>query len=85
MTPDNAVLTVLKKAEDGAGYVARFYEASDTDSEVTLTFNLPHEIGTATQTNLMEDKTKPLKIQKNAVSINTLGFGIETLKFNIRS
>jgi len=80
LTPDNVILTVLKKAEDGSGYVARFYEASDTDSQVALSFGLPKNVGAVKHADLLEDGIENLTVSKSKVSMNILGFGIETLK-----
>jgi len=83
VTPENVILTVLKKAEDGSGYVARFYEASDADSAARLRFNLPRSVGAATHTNLLEDNIGKLPVSDNTVSMSVLGFGLETVKFSL--
>ncbi|GAH57098.1 unnamed protein product, partial [marine sediment metagenome] len=82
LTPDNVILTVLKKAEDSSGYVVRFYEASDTDISVRLAFNFPKSIGLMHRSNLLEDNTESLPVSNNALSMNILGFAIETVKFS---
>ena len=82
LTPENVILTVLKKSEHGSGYVVRFFEALDTDSSVTLSFNLPINLSKANHINLLEDNIKGLRVSNNKVSMNILGFGIETLKFH---
>ena len=84
LTPDNVILTALKKAEDGSGCVARFYEASDTDTQVTFRFGLPKNAGTVKHTNLLEDKIDNLPVSYKKMSLKILGFGIETVKFSAK-
>lgn len=78
---ESVILTVLKKKEFGTGYIARLYEASDTDHQVEIKFNLGKEIEVITRTNLLEDEIERLEINKNKVTISIRGFGIETLGF----
>ena len=52
VTPDNVVLTAVKKAEDTNGLVFRVYEWAGKDS--TVEFHVPPGATSATVTNMME-------------------------------
>jgi hypothetical protein len=83
VTPAHAILTAFKKAEDGSGYAARFYEASDTDCSAGFTFAFPWNIATVRHTNLLEDDLADLPVRDDSVSVKVRGFGIETLKLSL--
>ena len=83
VTPAHVVLTAFKKAEDGSGYVARFYEASDTDCSASLVFAFPRNVATVRHTNLLEDELADLPVPGNSVSVKVRGFGIETLNLSL--
>jgi alpha-mannosidase len=53
VTPDNVVLTAVKKAEDAKGLIFRVYEWAGKDS--TVEFHVPPGSTGATVTNLMEE------------------------------
>jgi alpha-mannosidase len=55
VSPQNVLLTAVKKAEDDNGLILRVYEWAGKESEVV--FNVPPGATGATETNLME---KPL-------------------------
>ena len=52
VTPDNVVLTAVKKAEDANGLIFRVVEWAGKDS--TVRFTVPPGAISATETNLME-------------------------------
>jgi alpha-mannosidase len=52
VTPDNVVLTAVKKAEDAKGLIFRVYEWAGKDA--TVEFHVPPGATGATVTNLME-------------------------------
>ena len=52
VSPENVLLTAVKKAEDGNGLILRVYEWAGKESEVV--FNVPPGATGATETNLME-------------------------------
>jgi alpha-mannosidase len=53
VTPDNVVLTAVKKAEDSKGLIFRVYEWAGKDA--TVEFHVPPGASGATVTNLMEE------------------------------
>ncbi len=52
VTPDNVVLTAVKKAEDAKGLIFRVYEWAGKDA--TVEFHVPPGASSATVTNLQE-------------------------------
>ena len=59
--PGNVILTAVKKAEDSAALVFRFFEFEGKASEVRLHF--PQAATQAAQVNLMEKQDAPLSLQ----------------------
>lgn len=53
VSPDNVILTAVKKAEDANGLIFRFYESAGNDATVDL--HVPPGATGATETNLMEE------------------------------
>ncbi len=68
LTPDNVVLTAMKKAEDSDALVFHMYEWAGKDATVEL--KVPHGATDATETNLMEQaEGKPLTLDNDHVEI----------------
>jgi alpha-mannosidase len=59
--PGNVILTAVKKAEDSAALIFRFFEFEGKTSEVHLHF--PEAATQAAQVNLMEKQDAPLSLQ----------------------
>lgn len=79
VSPDNVVLTAVKKAEDDNSLVFRFYEWAGTSGEVKL--QLPAGASSATETNLMEKPIgSALPLQGSVVTTPTNPYEIKTLK-----
>ena len=69
---DNAILTCLKRSEDGRHVVARFYEASGQTSNAKLSFfRRPRQI---LKSNITEEKEEPgsLEMELRPYQIVTL-------------
>jgi alpha-mannosidase len=77
-TPDNVILTAMKKAEDENALVVRFYEWAGKDSEVTI--QLPPGAESAVETDLMEKPLANLSVSNGRVSIHTKPYEIKTIK-----
>ncbi len=79
----NIILSTFKRAFDGNGYVLRFYEAEDHDTQVKLSVNPLLKMPTAeiSRTNLLEIPYEVLPASAKIYSIPTKGFGIETVRF----
>ncbi len=84
VTPDNVILTALKKAEDQNGLgvnglIFRVYEWAGKNS--TVEFHVPPGATGATVTNLMEQpQGSPLPIAANVVSVPIHPYEILTLR-----
>jgi alpha-mannosidase len=77
--PDNVVLTTMKKAENGEGYVLRIVETSGKDS--TAVINLPARPKKVVETNLVERELKTLPVPKGATLSVPIGhYEIKSLR-----
>ena len=74
----NAVVTAVKKAENGDGLIVRFYDAYDCRSKVTVT--APAEFSKAYLCDLMENELSALEITDGRVTVPAGNFEIVTLK-----
>jgi alpha-mannosidase len=79
VTPDNVVLTAMKKAEDADGLILRAYEWAG--KEATAEFHVPAGATSATVTNLMEQpQGDPLKIEGDVVKVPIHPYEILTIR-----
>lgn len=60
--PKNVILQTLKQAEDGTGYVVRFYETEGRATEVVWS-GLPLKVSQVQVTNLVESTTGNVKVE----------------------
>src|SRR6266700_165076 len=68
LSPENVVLTAMKKAEDSDALILRVVEWAGKNSDVPI--NLPRGATSATVTNLMEKPEGSLiKVVNNAVTV----------------
>ena len=77
--PDIA-LSLFKVAEDGEGYVIRMFNASNTavDGKITFTFDVTR----VCETDLLENATDELTVNKRAVNIGFKPWEIKTVRFS---
>ncbi len=75
---ENVVLTALKKAEHSDDVIARFYEWAGKESDVRL--QLPAEVDSAAETNLMENNAGTVGVQGKAITVHTKQFEIKTVR-----
>jgi alpha-mannosidase len=79
VTPDDVVLTAVKKAEDENGLIFRVYEWAGKDA--TAEFHVPPGATSATVTNLMEaPEGSPLAIEGGAVKAPIHPYEILTVR-----
>jgi alpha-mannosidase len=79
VTPDNVVLTAVKKAEDANGLIFRVYEWAGKTA--TAEFHVPPGATSATVTNLMETpEGDPLKVEGDAVKVPIHPYEILTIR-----
>lgn len=80
-SPDNVVLTAIKRAEDGDGFIIRFVETEGRP--VTAQITLPWTPKKILETNLIEDTiapTAPARVDGGRVTVPLGKFEIKTLK-----
>jgi alpha-mannosidase len=79
VTPDNVVLTAVKKAEDQNGLIFRVYEWAG--KEATAEFHVPPGATSATVTNLMETpEGDPLPVTGDVVKVPIHPYEILTIR-----
>ena len=79
VSPDNVVLTAVKKAEDDNGLIFRVYEWAGKDS--TVEFHVPPGAKSATVTNLMEQaEGQPLEVTGDVVKAPIKPYEILTIR-----
>jgi alpha-mannosidase len=79
VSPENVVLTAVKKAEDANGLIFRVYEWAG--KETTAEFHVPAGATGATVTNLMEQpEGDPLKVEGDVVRVPIKPYEILTIR-----
>ncbi len=78
VTPENVVLTAMKKAEDDDSLILRFYEWAGKNTDVKI--QLPPGAQAAQEADLMERPTGSLSLQANMVTVPTKPYEIKTVK-----
>ncbi len=79
VTPDNVVLTAVKKAEDAKGLIFRVYEWAGKDA--TVAFHVPPGAKGASVTNLMETaEGSPLEVSGDVVKAPIKPYEILTIR-----
>ncbi len=74
----NAVITALKRAEQGEGVIVRMYDSYDCRSNVTLKF--PNNFKRAYLCDLMENELCELEVNNGKARVPMLNFEIVTVK-----
>jgi alpha-mannosidase len=75
---DNVVLSALKRAEDDNSLILRFYEWEGRESDVTV--QLPRDVQSAEETDLMERPIGNLSMHAGVVTVPTKPYEIKTIK-----
>lgn len=79
VTPENVILTAVKKAEDDNSLIFRVFEWAGKQSDVT--FTVPPGATAATETNLMEKpQGSPLTVTNNKVTLSITPYQILTVR-----
>ena len=73
----NAIVSAVKQAYDGRGWIIRVWETSGNATPVTLTFD--HPIAEAHETDLLEDRIADVRVKGAAVTFNLTPHEIKTL------
>ena len=74
----NVIIESIKWAEKGKAIIVRMYEAGKTGGHVNVTLNVKTK--SVSETNLMEERPKKLRITRNAVRLYIRPFEIKTLR-----
>jgi len=75
----NAILTAVKKSEDGNALILRAYDWSGSQSSATI--HLPAGAASASEANMMEHATSPaLAVDNNTVHLTMHPFEIKTIR-----
>ncbi|HOX39238.1 MAG TPA: glycoside hydrolase family 38 C-terminal domain-containing protein [Candidatus Brocadiia bacterium] len=77
----NVIIESVKKAEKGKGIVVRLYEAEKTGVNANLKFNVP--VKSVSETNMLEEEPKSLKVRGGKVSLFVRAFEIKTLLLDV--
>jgi alpha-mannosidase len=78
LSPANLVLTGLKKAEDGNGWIVQWYDAKGEESEAVVSF--PRQPRRVTFSNFLEEESASIPVEKNSVRVKTKKSSVVTLK-----
>ncbi|MBT9131772.1 glycoside hydrolase [candidate division NPL-UPA2 bacterium Unc8] len=81
LSPDNIILSALKKAEGGNEIVLRFYETKGEQTTAEIEFF--HEISRCMVTDLLEQEEHELKLEQNKLRMEIKPFEIVTLKLTV--
>ncbi|MGQ4913944.1 MAG: alpha-mannosidase [Candidatus Asgardarchaeia archaeon] len=80
ITPENLVVTAIKKAEDDDSVIIRFFETEGKDTEATIRFYKP--VKQAHLTNLLEEESSTIEIKNNEILLSVKPFEIVTVKIS---
>ena len=75
---DNAVIEVVKKAEDSDAVIVRLYECYNRRTPVTLIFG--KELTSVVECNMMEEGADPVEFTGNQATFEMKPYEIKTLK-----
>jgi alpha-mannosidase len=78
VTPDNVVVTAMKKAEQDDSLIVRFYEWAGKEADVKL--QLPAAAQQASDADLMERPLGILPLQGGSVTVHTKPYEIKTVR-----
>jgi alpha-mannosidase len=81
VTPDNVVLTAVKKSEDADGLILHLYEWAGKETQARI--EIPAGASSAELTDLMENPTgKTLPVEAGGVTVPVGKYAIESLRVN---
>lgn len=73
----NIIVESVKRAENGEGFILRFYDALKNGGEVNIRFRVPvHQVY---ETNLLEEKIRELKLVEQVIKLYVRPFEIKTI------
>ncbi|MCA9780887.1 MAG: hypothetical protein KC800_29405, partial [Candidatus Eremiobacteraeota bacterium] len=78
--PEECIVETVKPAEDGDGWVVRYYESQRTRGSAQL--KLGAEVGKAEGTDLLENVREELAVRGTRVSQSYTPFAIRTIRIS---
>jgi alpha-mannosidase len=73
----NIIVEAVKWAEDGQGFVVRFYDAAKSGKKVKISFNV--SVSEVTEANLLEEGIRKCSMEDNSISMYVKPFEIKTI------
>lgn len=77
-----AIATAIKQAEDSQSIIIRLVEFYGRKAKATLSFHLP--ISLAYETNLLEERVKPLVFKGNQLTVDLSPYEIKTIEIRLK-
>lgn len=78
LSPENLVLTAVKKAEDSEAWIFQWYDAEGKEAEAILT--LPQSPRKVFRSNILEEDGESVPFEKKTVKILTKKNAMMTIK-----
>jgi len=82
LEPASLVLSSVKEAEDGDGWVVQWYDAAGTGAEAALT--LPRAVKRAARSDFLEGAGEPVAAAGSTLRVPTPAHGVVTLRVRFR-
>ena len=79
----NVIVEAIKWSEDGEGFIVRLYETERSGTDATIEFG--PAAATVSETNMLEEDGRPLKLTANRVRARFRPFEIKTLRVELGS
>ena len=76
-----AMVTAIKQAQDGDGFVVRVVQMTGEAEETTLRFGYP--LAAAWESNLVEDKGAEVKVDGQRLKVKLEPWGIQTWRVKV--
>jgi alpha-mannosidase len=80
ISPDNMIITALKKAEDSDDLILRFYETKGAECPAKIRLSPLMGIDAVHKTDLLENEIEDIPLNKNEFEVKVGRFSIETFK-----
>lgn len=80
ISPENLIVTVLKKAEDSDGLILRFYETKGIECTAKIKLSPVMGIEAIHKTDLLENEIEDIPLQNNVFEVKVGKFSIESFK-----
>ena len=75
---ENIIISAIKKAESGNGFIVRFYNTSENDQKFSLEFS--EKLKEAHSCTLIEENKETLPVNKKSLNLHVEKYGISTVR-----